>query len=61
MYKYHFEKISMNPLTGKPKEDYREKVIQFANEGWRLHQMFAPPAYAGGQSAFIELVFEKEE
>lgn len=48
-------------LNGKSRKTYREAVEQFADEGWRLVQVFAPGA--GGlwaRANYIELILERD-
>jgi hypothetical protein len=48
-------------LQGKQRQAYQELIRQYAAEGWRLVQIFAPGA--GGLWAspdYIELIFEQK-
>jgi hypothetical protein len=55
MYQYKFINIKVS-WTGKPKEDYKQIIEEYAGKGWRLVQMIPPtPHYKGD----IELIFER--
>jgi hypothetical protein len=62
MYEYKFVKVELSSwgLVAKPKEDYHEIVYQYARDGWRLMQIFAPPVYGNGSARYFELVFERK-
>ncbi|WP_331386315.1 DUF4177 domain-containing protein [Bacillus sp. B-jedd] len=34
MFEYKFVKIEFKKLSGKPTEDYREVINNYANQGW---------------------------
>lgn len=59
MYKYEFYRIEINPYTLSYKEDYKEVVLKYSMEGWRLVQIFAPSTGAVGTAKYCELVFEQ--
>jgi hypothetical protein len=61
-YEYKFVKIKVKwgwSGAGKPEQDYHQIILQQADEGWRLVQIFAPPIWGWGQAAFYELIFER--
>jgi hypothetical protein len=63
VYEYKFVKVGLDGLmTRKPREDYHRLVEQYAEQGWRLVQVFAPSISvgAGGAPDYFELIFEKE-
>lgn len=63
MYEYRFVKIDLDGvMTKKPKDDYHRVIDQYAREGWRLIQIFAPSVSVGGGGIpnYFELIFEKE-
>ncbi len=63
VYEYKFVKVDLGGLmTRKPREDYHRLVEQYAEQGWRLVQVFAPSISvgAGGVPDYFELIFEKE-
>lgn len=59
MNQYEFYMIEINPYTLKFKEDYKEVVLRYSKEGWRLIQIFTPPIGAVGTAKYCELIFEK--
>jgi len=58
MYEYKFVKIALT-WTDKPREDYHQVIREYAEEGWRFIQIFAPATAGLGSPAFFELIFEK--
>ena len=63
MYEYKFVKIDLEGLfTRKPKEDYHRVVEEYAEEGWKLIQIFSPSISVGGGGIpnYFELIFERE-
>jgi len=62
MYQYEFVKIELKKSWFKmvPKEDYREIVYFYSQDGWRLVQIFDPSTTGYGTSSYFELIFEKE-
>ena len=62
MYIYEFVKVEMKSKMMKkmPKEDYKEIIRTYAEDGWRLNQIFAPATVGYGMAAYFELIFEKE-
>ena len=65
MYEYKFVKVDLNRFWAsvkKPKEDYHKIIKQYAKEGWRLVQIFAPSisVRAGGVPEFFEIMLEKQ-
>lgn len=61
-YEYEFVRLGEGMLQVKKfgREHYEEIVHQYACEGWRLVQIFAPAIGVGGHSKYYELIFEKE-
>lgn len=59
MYEYHFVKVELNAWGSKPKEDYQNIIHQYASEGWRFVQIFAPSTKEYGSAAYFELIFER--
>lgn len=59
MYEYKFEKIELSKWSSKPKEEYQDVINKYANEGWRLVQIFAPGIAAYGSAAYYEIIFER--
>lgn len=62
MYKYEFVKLKLRTgfFKSGPKEDYHEIVKTYAENGWRLVQIFAPGTSSYGTASYFELIFEKE-
>lgn len=65
VYEYKFVKLDLGGFwvsTKKPREDYHRLIEQYAKEGWRLVQIFAPSVSvrAGGVPEYFELIFERE-
>ena len=42
------------------RKGYREVVHEYARDGWRLVQIFAPGVAAFGAAKYYELIFERE-
>lgn len=63
MYEYDVVTIPLKgTIKGKvPKEDYHEIIQNYAKEGWRLVQIFAPPIAGYGVATFYELIFERTQ
>lgn len=61
MYEYKFIKIEFKKLSGKPTEDYREVIKNYAHEGWHFVQIFSPDFITSGVAAgsYYELIFER--
>jgi hypothetical protein len=60
MYKYEFIKVKLKGiLKYSPKNDYHEIIRSYANEGWRLIQIFSPPIIGNGRAEYFELIFKK--
>ena len=62
MCEYKFIKGDLDGLmTRKPREDYHRRVEQYAEQGWRLVQVFAPSTSvgAGGAPDYFELILTK--
>ena len=61
MYEYKFIKLHIEG-TFKPhsEEDYAKIVEEHARNGWRLHQLFAPPIGIQGLAPYIEIILERE-
>ena len=49
--------------TQRPQEDYHRIIDDYAREGWRLVQVFAPSVVVltGGTPSYFELIFEREK
>lgn len=62
MYEYKFIKIDIKTglLIKEPTEDYHTVIEHYADKGWRLVQIFAPPKLLHGANDYLEIIFEKE-
>ena len=58
---YKFMKLEPGFWSDKPKGDYKEIIQDYAREGWRLVQIFAPPIGPAGKAEYFEIIFEKPE
>ena len=61
-YEYRFVKIGEGWMGVKSsaKDQYEEIVHEYARNGWRFVQVFAPSFGTYGISKFVELIFERE-
>ncbi len=61
-YEYTFVRLGEGWLGARreAREKYQEAVHQYAREGWRLVQIFAPGVGGYGAAKYFELVFERE-
>ncbi len=61
-YEYTFVRLGEGWLGFKRKQtaDYQGIIEQYAQEGWRLVQIFAPGTGVYGCAAYFELIFERE-
>jgi hypothetical protein len=60
MYVYKFVRLHLRFFSGKPERDYRHVVEDYARQGWRLVQIFAPGTGAYGSAKYFELIFERK-
>ena len=58
MYEYKVVRIPINVWTGKPKEDYLNVIQDYAEDGYRLVQVYNP-SISGYMTKYIEIIFEK--
>ena len=60
-YEYQFVRLGEGMLGVKKwaKEDYPNVVQKYAEEGWRLIQIFAPGTAIDGSAKYYELIFER--
>ncbi len=61
-YEYKFVNVDYSPWSGKPKEDYAKIVSDYANDGWRLKQLFQSGGYTSYalSTLVMVLIFERE-
>ena len=57
MYEYNYRRIEVEKWKVGVKEDYYQIIEDYASEGWRLVQIFAP-SIVGRGAPFYELIFE---
>jgi hypothetical protein len=62
-YEYKFVRVELRSgwRTDTPEEDYQNIVHDHAEEGWRLHQIFAPATSGTGWASYFELIFERAQ
>ncbi|MFA1821098.1 DUF4177 domain-containing protein [Virgibacillus oceani] len=60
MYEYKFERIELKVWGKEAKEDYQEVIKDYAKEGWRFVQIFAPGVGSYGAPTYYELIFERK-
>ena len=66
MFEYKFVRIGENRLSAlfgpqeKARTSYEAVVHDYAQDGWRLVQIFAPGVAAFGAAKYYELIFERE-
>jgi hypothetical protein len=60
-YEYQFVRIGEGWMGVKKQamREYPQLVEQYAREGWRLVQIFAPGTGAYGMAAYLELILER--
>lgn len=63
MVKYEYQFVRLGEGWGGvkkwAKEDYPDVVQKYAEEGWRLIQIFAPGTGVYGAAKYYELIFER--
>jgi len=61
-YEYKFVRLGEGWLQVRRsgRHQYQELVHQYAGEGWRLVQIFAPGIGGYGASKYYELILERE-
>ena len=61
-YEYKFVRIGKGFLVVKSEAErtYKNVVIEYSNNGWRLVQIFSPSLGIWGLSRYFELIFERE-
>lgn len=61
MYDYKFVRVEVNRWKGQPKEDYQQIIQEYAENGWRLVQIFAPAISGYGAASYFDIIFEKKQ
>ena len=62
-YEYKFVRLEGRSFFGlkrAPREDYQQHIHNYAREGWRLVQVFAPAIGIYGAPTYYELILERE-
>jgi hypothetical protein len=65
-YEYNFVRLGEGRTSaafgpqGEARRNYEEVVHEYARDGWRLVQIFAPGVAAFGAAKYYELIFERE-
>jgi hypothetical protein len=65
-YEYKFVRIGEGPSSAffgvrdKDRNAYETIVHEYADDGWRLVQIFAPGVAAFGAAKYYEMIFERE-
>ncbi|KAA6452024.1 DUF4177 domain-containing protein [Bacillus swezeyi] len=60
MKEYQFVRVELSSFNKKPKEDYQQIIHDYAQEGWKFIQIFAPGTSGYGTAAYFELIFERD-
>jgi Domain of unknown function (DUF4177) len=61
MYEYKIIKIELGGVfKANPKEDYTKIIAEYASQGWRLVQIFAPGLANNGAPVYFDVIFERE-
>ena len=61
-YEYQFVRLGEGWLAAKREAHarYQQQIHQYAREGWRLVQVFAPGVGAYGAAKYYELILERQ-
>jgi hypothetical protein len=61
-YEYHFVRFGEGfwGLRRKAPDEYQDVVHEYARQGWRLVQVFAPGVGVYGAATHFDLIFERE-
>ena len=61
-YEYKFVRLGggLFGARGKAQFQYRNVIEEYARDGWRLVQVFAPCLGAFGASTYIEVILERQ-
>ncbi len=61
-FEYKFVRLGEGILSARAeaRDGYQDQVQQYAREGWRLVQIFAPGIGIYGAAKYYELVLERE-
>lgn len=60
MYEYKIIKINLGGIfNAVPKEEYTKVIAEYASQGWRLVQIFAPGVANNGLPKYYDVIFER--
>ena len=61
-YEYEFVRLGKGrwSVRKSAEEQYRQVIDDYAREGWRLVQIFAPGTGVYGAPKYYEVIFERE-
>ena len=61
-FEYKFVRLGEGFMraTSEAYDGYQEQVREYASDGWRLVQIFAPGVGTSGAANYYELVLERE-
>ena len=61
-YEYKFVRLGKGLIwpRSEAEEKYKETIYKFAQEGWRLVQIFSPSIGIYGWSRYYEIILERE-
>ena len=61
MFEYKFIKIPISGFLKKePMANHQEIIREYAEDGWRLVQIFAPAIHGYGAAKHFEIILERE-
>ena len=61
-YEYDFVRLGEGwmGVRKSARTEYEQVILDYAREGWRLVQVFAPGMGVYGTAKYFELIFERE-
>lgn len=60
LYEYTFKRIELKGWGKRAEKDYHQIINDYAKEGWRFVQIFAPGVGSYGSPVYYELIFERK-
>lgn len=54
------EGVLVSTMRRRPKEDYQQIIHDYAKEGLKFIQIFAPSINGYGAAAYFEMIFERD-
>lgn len=60
-FEYKFVRLDRSRWFGTAPSEakYHQQILEFAKDGWRFVQLFAPGTALYGHAAYFELIFER--